>query len=414
MKVAFLVAEFPSVSQTFIQNQIIGVIECGHDVTIFSRNERKNLKVNQEFTKYNLLERTIYLEIPKNKIIRLAMGLKFIARFITKNPGPILRTLDMVKYGNKAISLSLLYEIIALLESGPYDIIHCQFGDLGLHGLCLKQILAWPTKLVTSFRGYDASLYVHGKPGVYNELFQEGELFLPVSHSLKKRIIDQGCPEEKIVVLPSGIDCEKLTYSKRAVPQGESTRVLTIGRLVEKKGIAYAIEAIARVVASGRNVTYDVVGDGVLRGNLDRLIEERGMQDHIRLLGRKNHEEVIRLSQLAHIMIAPSITAADGDEEGIPNVLKEAMALGLPVISTTHSGIPELVEDGTSGFLVPERDAVALADRLSYLIDHPEKWENMGKAGRVCVETNYDKKVLNDQLLMLYRQLCQGDLIHCG
>jgi len=105
----------------------------------------------------------------------------------------------------------------------------------------------------------------------------------------------------------------------------------------------------------------------------------------------------------AHILMAPSVTAADGDEEGIPNTLKEAMAMGIPVISTLHAGIPELVADGISGFLVPERDAAALADRLRRLVDHPETWAAMGRAGRVRIDSDFDIDRLNDQLLDLYK-----------
>ncbi len=412
MKIAFLVSEFPSVSQIFILNQIVEVIKSGHDVTIFAGMERKDLNLNQELNRYNLLERTIYPQIPHNKFIRVIRALKLIAKFFPENPWSILRSLNFVKYGHKAISLTLLYEIIPFFKNTHFDIIHCQFGDLGLQGLCLKQIMTEPPKLVTSFRGYDASLNKHDRSGVYDELFREGELFLPVSHSLKKWITDQGCEKDKIALLPSGINLEKLTFSERVITQNKPTKVITIARLVEKKGIAFAIEAIARVVASGRRVTYDIIGDGVLRDDLEHLIVERGMQRHIRLLGRRTHEEVLQILKDVSILIAPSITASNGDQEGIPNVLKEAMALGLPVISTLHSGIPELVEDEVSGYLVPERDVDALTDRLSYLIDHPELWINMGRAGRVRVETNYDVKALNDQLLMLYRQLCQGEAIH--
>lgn len=407
MKIALFVNEFPSSSETFIQSQMTGLLDRGHEVTIYTGKIRRDLSIHEDLKKYDLLGRTICVAIPQNKFIRVVRGLKYILKLVTKNPWPILRSLNIFRYHVKAASLTLLYQVSPFLENGPYDIIHCQFGALAPQGLCLKQIVAGPTKLLTSFRGYDASLYVHGNPGIYDEVFKEGELFLPVSHSLKKRIIDQGCPEERIVVLPSGIDCEKLTYSTRTVPQGKPTRVMTIARLVEKKGISDAIEAIARVVASGRCVTYDVVGDGVLRDNLERLIEERGMQSHIRLLGRKTHDDVIRLLQGAHILIAPSMTAANGDQEGIPNVLKEAMALGLPVVSTRHSGIPELVEDGVSGYLVNERDVDALAERLSYLIDHPEKWADMGRAGRARVETYYDIKTLNDRLVKLYSQVCE-------
>jgi colanic acid/amylovoran biosynthesis glycosyltransferase len=107
-------------------------------------------------------------------------------------------------------------------------------------------------------------------------------------------------------------------------------------------------------------------------------------------------------------MVAPSITAENGDQEGIPNVLKEAMALGLPVISTLHGGIPELVEDGVSGFLVKERDVDSLAERLAYLVDHPETWSKMGSEGRACIEKDYDMNKLNDHLVDLYEKTLHG------
>ncbi len=214
----------------------------------------------------------------------------------------------------------------------------------------------------------------YARPDLYQTLFREGDLFLPVSHSLKRLIIQLGCDEEKIVVLPSGINCQNLPSSPRNSQQGEPIRVITIARLVEKKGIAYAIQAIDKIVKSGKSIQYSIIGDGELRGDLERLIEEKDLKEYVQLLGWKSHEEVIRLLQDAHILIAPSVTAKDGDQEGIPNAIKEAMALGLPVIGTQHSGIPEIVEDGVSGFLVEERDADALADRLSYLIDHSEQW----------------------------------------
>ena len=110
----------------------------------------------------------------------------------------------------------------------------------------------------------------------------------------------------------------------------------------------------------------------------------------------------------AHIFLAPSVTAENGDQEGIPVVIMKAMALGLPIISTDHGGIPELVEDGVSGFLVKERDVDSLTTRLSYLIDNPEIWPAMGRVGRKCVQKHYDINKLNDQLVNLYDRLLQG------
>lgn len=112
----------------------------------------------------------------------------------------------------------------------------------------------------------------------------------------------------------------------------------------------------------------------------------------------------------AHLFIAPSVTAKDGNQDAPINVLKEAMAMGLPAISTDHGGIPELVEDGVSGFLVPERDVDALVEKLGYLIEHPEIWTEMGRAGRAYVEAHYDLNKLNDQLVAIYRQVLTTDL----
>jgi len=127
--------------------------------------------------------------------------------------------------------------------------------------------------------------------------------------------------------------------------------------------------------------------------------------DRIHLCGRKQQQELIELLDQAHLFVAPSVTATDGNQDAPVNVLKEAMAMGLPVVSTLHGGIPELVEDGISGFLVPERDVAALRDRLEYLVTHPECWPEMGLAGRTFVETHFDIERLNDRLVDLYQQV---------
>ena len=107
----------------------------------------------------------------------------------------------------------------------------------------------------------------------------------------------------------------------------------------------------------------------------------------------------------AHVLVVPSITAADGDQEGIPVVLMEAMAMGLPVVATRHSGIPELVRDGASGYLVPEKDIEALYRKLKSMLEHPDHWTGMGKQGRACVEQHYNVAILNRRLISIYNQV---------
>lgn len=406
MKIAFIVNEFPSLSQTFVLNQITGLIDRGHDIDIFSEEARNNLKFHEDVKTYNLIERTIYLSVPINKFHRIFKGLYYAVKIIQKNPVAVLRSLNIFKYGRKAASLYLLYQIIPFLEKGPYDIIHCQFGMLAPKSLLLKHTGVLTSKFITSFRGYDASRYVHNRPCVYDELFREGDLFLTVCQYLKQRLIEEGCDAEKIIVLHSGIDCERFEYSNRTRSEDGPTKLLTIARLVEKKGVAYAIKAVSILVSSGKHITYDVIGgDGGLRDDLEQMIEDLGMEKYIRLLGWRNQDEVIRALKNSDILVAPSITATNGDQEGIPNTIKEAMAMGLPVISTLHSGISELVEDGVSGFLVPECDLDSLTDRLAYLIDHPEIWHEMGQHGRKKVENDFDVNKLNDRLVEIYQRL---------
>jgi len=140
------------------------------------------------------------------------------------------------------------------------------------------------------------------------------------------------------------------------------------------------------------------------------LIERLNIGNKVRLLGWKQQEEIIELMKNTDIVIAPSVVSEDGDEEGIPVVLMEALAQGMPVLSTQHSGIPELVQDGESGFLVPERNVNALAEKLAYLVKHPEIWSAMGQAGREYVEKCYNIDTLNDKLVDLYQHLIDGKL----
>jgi colanic acid/amylovoran biosynthesis glycosyltransferase len=403
MKIAFLVSEFPSVSQTFVLNQIVGLIDLGHEVHIFADKSGNTVKTHDNYEKYDLSKNTHYYRIPKNRIFRILKAIVFIIKYAPSNYSVIFRSLNIFRYGKQAWSLRLLFMSIPLLErERPFDIIHCQFGTLGLRAVSLKPIRTSNCKIVTSIRGSDVTVFLKKHPGIYHELFREGYLFLPVCEYLKERLIHEGCEEKKIVVHYSGIDCSKFEYCQRQRVSGEPIKVLTIARLVEKKGVAFAIDAVAGLLSKGEKIEYMIVGDGMLRENLQQLIKGMGIERQVKFLGWKTHEEVKMLLEESHVLVAPSLTSEGGDQEGIPNAIKEAMASGLPVISTFHSGIPELVTDGVSGFLVPERDATSLADSLAYLIRHPEICNEMGQAGRRQVEQKFDTHHLNKELEELY------------
>ena len=142
-----------------------------------------------------------------------------------------------------------------------------------------------------------------------------------------------------------------------------------------------------------------------MRSPLQALIQELHLEAIVQLTGWQNEQELIDHLDQAHIFIAPSVTASDGNQDAPINVLKEAMAMGLPVISTVHGGIPELVQDGISGYLVPEREVQALSDRLAQLLSEPERWPEMGRAGRAYVEQHFNLQQLNDRLVSRYQEL---------
>ena len=402
MKIAFIVTFFPALSETFILNQITGLIERGHEVDIYADDSRKELKVHPDVEKYSLINRTYYNKIPTYKILRLLNGIKLLLTNFHKNPPVIVRSLNFFKYGSNAISLRLLYMAILMQQQQSYDIIHCHFGYNGLVSVMLRDIGAIQGKVITTFHGIDVTNYVKKKgEQAYDLLFQLGNIFLPVSELWKRRLIELGCNGD-IVVHRMGIDCNKFCFRARKLRDKGVVKIVTIARLTEKKGVEYAIRAVAKLAKSKPLLNYTIVGDGSLKEGLQQLILQLGVDNIVTLVGWKNQQEVIEIIKNSDIMLAPSVTSRNGDREGIPVVLMETMAMGLPIISTVHSGIPELIENGVSGFLVPERDVDALAEKLNYLVENPDFWRNMGAAGRAFVEKYYNIDKLNDKLVEIY------------
>lgn len=408
MKVAFIVSYFPVLSETFILNQIVGLKKCGYEVDIYAEKPRNDPKVHPDVERYNLLSHTYYAtEMPKNRFWRLLKSIGLILTNFPKAPALILRTLNVFKYGKKYGSLTLLYEVLPWLRQGlSYDIIHCHFGTNGLKGALLQEVGAIQGKLIVTFHGMDVNV-IPRQYGVdvYKQLFQQGDLCTVNTDFTRDRVIELGCPRNKIVKLPVGFQVSQYDFGDRKLNCGEPVKIITVARLVEKKGIEYAIKAIAKIAKDYPNIIYRIVGDGILRESLEALVLDLKISDNVKLLGWMTQEQVRQLYDDSHIFILPSVTAADGDREGQALVLQEAQAMGLPILSTLHNGIPEGVLDGKSGFLVPERDADALAEKLRYLVTHPEVWANMGRAGRAYVEERYDIEQLNEQLVELYQKV---------
>jgi glycosyltransferase involved in cell wall biosynthesis len=286
-----------------------------------------------------------------------------------------------------------------LREAGP-KLVHAHFATDGFLVLPLARALGLP--LVTSLRGYDvtrtdASLLRSGRPGwiryvlLKPRLQRLGTLFLAVSEALREKAIAGGFPAERTRTHYNGVDLERFH------PGGEAREpglILHVARLVEKKGTAALIEAFARL--DGARLV--IAGDGPLRAALED--EARGLD--VRFLGALHPDEIAPWMRRASVLAAPSVTARDGDAEGLPNVVVEAAASGLPVVATRHSGIPEAVEDQVTGLLVGEGDVAALAGALAAALAAGPR---MGEAARTLAEHKFDRRVQAARLEAIYDEV---------
>lgn len=405
MRIAFIVDRFPKISETFILNQITGLIDQGHDIDIYADWIQDSNAAHPDVIRYGLLNQAQFLS--EHRFVRAVQKIAMLSQNICKSPAILPQLSFFFQPSQFLESFRLFYSAAPFFQKkASYDIIHCHFGQNGLKGALLHRAGTIRGKLVTSFYGYDISGYInqHGHR-IYNPLFSTGDLFLPIIERWRNRLVELGCNENKILVHRIGVDCDKFAFSPRNRNLNDSVTVVTIARLVEKKGVEYGIKAIAKIVKNHKKLQYIIIGGGPLLKSMRRLIRSLRIEDTVKLLGRKRQQEVIGILKKSHILIAPSVTGRDGDQEGTPVSLMEAMATGMPVVSTQHSGINELVENGVTGFLVPERDIDSLADRTSYLIAHPDICLQMGLAARAHIVKYFNIHKLNNRLTEIYQGL---------
>ncbi|MFC5649859.1 glycosyltransferase [Paenibacillus solisilvae] len=401
MKIAFIINNFPVLSETFVLHQITGLIDRGHEVDIYAKRQSVPSLTQQEVNKYRLMETSNFIDIPTNKPKRILKALGLFIIYLFQKPKVILRSLNIFRYKKEASSLYLFYYAITFLRTRQkYDVIYCHFGPNGNMGVFLREIGAVNGKVVTVFHGYDITTYLdeYG-PNIYNRLFKNGDMFLPISDLWKERLYKIGCSREKIIVHRMGVDSNKLKKTSQKTFSHEDVQIISIGRLVEKKGIEYGIRSVTNLLPQYPKLQYIIVGDGPLIEELKQLVKHLNADKNIVLMGAKNQDEIRKLLEQSDIMLAPSVTSKTGDQEGIPVVIMEGMAMELPVVSTWHTGIPELVLDEITGLLAPERDINSISVQIARLVNDPNLRKQMGRAGRRVIEEHYSLDKLNDRLV---------------
>jgi colanic acid/amylovoran biosynthesis glycosyltransferase len=406
MKIAILVTTFPAISQTFVLNQITGLIDMGHEIDIYANKPGKDRTVHSDIITYDLVRNTTYLYHPKNSLLRFLRGAGLIIYHLLKNTRILFRALKYFIYASKTRSLKYFYESLSFIGKRGYDIVHCHFGHLGMTALRLREAGIINGRVVVTFHGFDITKYLQSEgEEFYKTLFKKADLFLPVSKRWQEKLINIGCDEDKIKVHRMGVDVSLFRPKDISKTINKPVRILTIGRLVEKKGIEYGIKACELVINKCQDIEYTIIGDGPLEKKLRVLIEKLNLSRNVHLVNSGDQDKIVRMLGDADIMLAPSVTSSDGNQEGIPVVIMEAMASGLAVVSTLHSGIPELVKNGSTGYLVPERDIPSLAEKLLILINDSGLRLRMGLEGRKEIEANYNIRTLNEELDELFKTL---------
>ena len=229
---------------------------------------------------------------------------------------------------------------------------------------------------------------------------------------MAKCIVALGCATEKVKVQHLGIDLDRIEFRPRQWQPGQPLKVFIAASFREKKGIPYAIEAL-QLLRKDVKVELTIIGDAGKdrasqreKQNIHAALEHSGLASDIRLLGYQPHEVVLREAYQHHVFLSPSMTASDGDTEGgAPVSLLEMAASGMPIVSTLHCDISEVVKQGVSGLLAAERDVNGLLSHLKWLVEYPEKWEAMLLAGRHHMEREYDLRMQGEKLVANYQTL---------
>lgn len=297
----------------------------------------------------------------------------------------------------------ILFSLHKIIRDTNPLLIHAHYGPWGCFILPLKKMINIP--LVTTFYGYDISLPARRRIWVklYHELFEKADLFLVEGEFMRYSLIKLGCPANKIAIQRIGIDFSKLTPIAR---ENKILNIVFAGNFREKKGIMEALQAINLLRKEFTNFTFTLIGDGRLMPKVKNFIYQNKMSSYTKLLGSLPFDKYIDELKKSDIFLHPSQTAPNGDTEGgAPTTILEAQSLEIPVVSTFHADIPNVVIPGKTALLSKERDIEGIYQNLKFLLQNPQQHREMGKLGRECMIRNHSLKKTIPDLEQKYLQL---------
>jgi glycosyltransferase involved in cell wall biosynthesis len=386
-RIAYLVKRFPRLSETFVLNEFLELRRQGHDLRLFALMDPQETLVHPAAA--DLVPEVIYLRDPRRRLRSWSKLLGGVARRTASQPRGAARVAwSWLSADRSRTGLRHALEGIWLagaLRRERVDYLHAHFA----HSPAAVAHFAWLAG------GPEYSITAHAKdlfttPRAHIQRRAQQARFLVSCTAFSGEYLRQITGTDArlpLHVIYHGTDIRRFSPLAR---RAEPNRILSIGRLVPKKGFDGLIEAL-RILAQRRvDFTCDIIGDGPLRGALESAAQRAGLAGRVSFQGARLQDDVVDAYRRASLFVLAPVMTEDGDRDGIPNVLVEAMACGLPVVSTRLSGIPELIEDGVEGLLVAPNDPKALATAVERLLKHATLARALGVAGRRKVETSFD------------------------
>ncbi|QPB24842.1 glycosyltransferase (plasmid) [Rhizobium sp. 007] len=389
MRVGYVVGRFPVLSETFVINQMAGLLQRDFEVGVVC----------------NGIAPEAHIDTSVEPLSTLMAGTRD-----WWGPAAGLRSRIATLPSGLRDKASTLLDMLSVRRLNSFDVIVAHFGQNGARVARLKKRGLITPPIITVFHGYDVGVPFHEKRlGEYRDLFKFGSLNLPVNDYFRRLLIEAGASDHKVSVHRMGIDITQIPFtpqSRRELP----LRLISVSRLIEKKGVELALRALSLVKKSKPEFDwrYTIVGDGPNREQLQQIAAEGDITDRVAFTGSLPHATVKEELRHSHVFVLPSVTAGNGDVEGIPVALMEAMAAGLTVVSTHHSGIPELIADRKTGFLAPEKDIAAIADSILWIATHPEQCEQFARNARLKVEREYNAETLNDRFATIVSDIAKA------
>jgi colanic acid/amylovoran biosynthesis glycosyltransferase len=297
------------------------------------------------------------------------------------------------------------YQMLAsLLERRGADLMHIYFGHTGVH--LLPFIEEWNKPCVVSFHGADVASKqdVADYDRKLRRLFRAVPLILARSQSLADRLVQLGCPPDRLRINRTGVPLNEFPLMQRDPPVKGHWRLLQACRLIPKKGVSTSIRAFAILQREFPNAELYIAGKGPLQPKLEGLVAQLGIADKVHFCGFLTQKELLNLYFTSHLFLHPSETELDQNQEGIPNSVLEAMSTGLAIVATRHGGIPEAVEHGRTGLLVKEGDFVSFAESIAAILRSPHAFREMGWLASESVAVNFEQSEQVRQLESFYAE----------